>query len=79
MQFVLRVYVYVYFCVCERLFSNVFTFLQIRKIEVLPLISLTSSTTLVKINELYGKSFALAFNTFSLPISTFEQVTTLQQ
>ena len=26
MQFVLHVYVYVYLCVCERLFSNVFAF-----------------------------------------------------
>ena len=66
MQFVLHVYVYVYFCVCERLFSNVFTFLQIRKIEILPLLSLTSSTTLVTINELYGKSFALFFANFHL-------------
>ena len=40
------------FCVRERLFSNVFAFLQIRKIEILSLISLTSSTTLVTINEL---------------------------
>ena len=71
MQFVLHVYVYVYICVCERFSSNVFTFLQIRNIEILPLISLTSSTTLVTINELYGKSFALASNTFSLQISTF--------
>ena len=69
MQFVLHIYVYVYFYVCKRLFSNVFTFLQIRKIEILPLILLTSSTTLV-INELYGKSFALVISV-SLPISTF--------
>ena len=59
--------------VCVRLFLrmwalvfNVFTFLQIRKIEILPLLSLTSSTTLVTINELYGKSFALFFANFHL-------------
>ena len=65
-----RLCVRLFLCMWALVF-NVFTFLQIRKIEILPLILLTSSTTLVTINELYGKSFALASNTFSLPISTF--------
>ena len=60
-----RLCVRLFLCMWALVF-NVFTFLQIRKIEILSLLSMTSSTTLVTINELYGKIFALFFANFHL-------------